>query len=326
VVGSAASAVQIVPEVAKEVEQLYVLQRTPNWIMPRGAKPYSQRRRDWFRRVPALISATRRMQGFLMGFVYDATTLGNKRMDDFENRVHKFLASAVHDPELRKQLTPTSHYGCLRGLVSDDFYPALQRDNVELIPEGAREVTPAGLVTTQGRELEVDAIIYCTGYRILDFDRVDIIGKSGQSLAATMGDKPRAHKGISVPDFPNFFFAVGPNGLVLNVSYFHSAERNVKSIVNLLKAKQEQGAPAIEVKAQAFQAYNDWQGSQFERYSWGAASCHSYYRNAAGYPPFLFAGNYKMYVQFHEQGGLHEYDCIGAGARQASMEGVPVAG
>jgi cation diffusion facilitator CzcD-associated flavoprotein CzcO len=210
--------------------------------------------------------------------------------------------------------------------VSDDFYPALQRDNVELIPEGAREVTPAGLVTTQGRELEVDAIIYCTGYRILDFDRVDIIGKSGQSLAATMGDKPRAHKGISVPDFPNFFFAVGPNGLVLNVSYFHSAERNVKSIVNLLKAKQEQGAPAIEVKAQAFQAYNDWQGSQFERYSWGAASCHSYYRNAAGYPPFLFAGNYKMYVQFHEQGGLHEYDCIGAGARQASMEGVPVAG
>ncbi len=310
VVGSAASAVQIVPEVAKVAGHLSVLQRTPNWIMPRGRKFYSPRQRRMFRRFPLLVSATRRLQGFLMGFVYDATTLGNKRMADFEIRVHKFLAAAVADPELRQQLTPTSHYGCLRGLVSDDFYPALQRDNVELIACGLQQVSVTGLLTTDGRELELDVIIYCTGYRILDFDRIDVVGRSGVTLAQSMGDKPRAHKGISVPDFPNFFFAVGPNGLVLNAPYFHSAERNVETIVKLLLEKQQQGAAAIEVRQDAFQQYNDWMAERFSRYSWGAPSCHSYYRNAAGYPPFLFAGNFKTYCEFHQQSGLHEYDAV----------------
>jgi cation diffusion facilitator CzcD-associated flavoprotein CzcO len=310
VVGSAASAVQIVPEVAKAAGHLAVLQRSPNWIMSRGNKPYSRRQREWFRRLPILMHLTRRVQCFLMGFVYQATTLGHKRMDDFENMARKFLEKSVPDPRLRQLLTPTDHYGCKRGLVSDDFYPALQRDNVQLIASGLREVTPSGLITSDGRHLELDVIIYCTGYRILDFDRIDVIGKNGESLATTMGDRPRAHKGIAVPGFPNFFFAVGPNGLVLNAPYFFSAERNVKSIVSLLQAKQAQGMAAIEVKYEAFAQYNDWLASQFARYSWGASSCRSYYRNAAGYPPFLFAGNDKTYRKFHQQSGLHEYDVL----------------
>jgi hypothetical protein len=122
-----------------------------------------------------------------------------------------------------------------------------------------------------------------------------------------MGDKPQAHKGIATPGFPNYFFAVGPNGLVLNVSYFISAERNVKSIVDLLKQKQAAGAKTLEVKPEAHQRYNEWLASQFGRYSWGSPSCNSYYQNAVGHPPFLFAGDFKTYRRFHEEGGLHEY-------------------
>jgi cyclohexanone monooxygenase len=308
VVGSAASAVQIVPEVAKVAGQLSVLQRSPNWIMARGRKPYSQSKRARFARFPVLMRMLRKGQKFLMSFVYQATTLGHKRMDDFEKTARKFLEKSVADPQLRKVLTPDSHWGCKRGLVSDDFYPALQRDNVELIPSGVREITPGGLITSDGRELQLDVILYCTGYKILDYDRIEVIGKNGQSLAAAMGDKPQAHKGIAKPGFPNYFFVIGPNGLVLNVSYFISAELNVKSIVGLLAEKQDQGVKAIEVKAEASKSYNDWLASQFERYSWGAPSCNSYYRNAAGHPPFLFAGDFKTYKQFHQQLGLHEYD------------------
>ena len=307
IVGSAASAVQIVPEVAKVAKHLTVLQRTPNWIMPRGRKFYSTRTRKWFRRLPAYLRTTQRMQRFLMSMVHDAATLGHKRMSDFEKRGLKYLEKTVPEGELREALTPDTRFGCKRGLVSDDFYPALMRDNVELIPESLSEVTPRGITTATGRKIDADVIIYCTGYRILDFDRFEVIGRGGLSLTEEMGDDPRAHKGIARPGFPNYFFAVGPNGLVLNVPYFVTVERNVTSIVSLLEQKQDAGARAIEVKEPLHREYNEWMDTQFELYSWGNTSCTSYYRNSAGQAPFLFPGNFKTYERYHQEGGIHEY-------------------
>ncbi len=248
IVGSAASAVQIVPEVAKVAGQLTVLQRSANWIMPRGKRTYSSRRKQMARRFPLLIAATRKWQRTLMGQVEYAVTLGHKRMGQFENMVKKFIKRAVNDPATQAALVPDTHYGCKRGLVSDDFYPTLNRDNVELVASGLREVTPTGLITADGRSIDADVIVYCTGYRILDFDRIDVVGASGKSLAETMGDDPRAHKGISVPDFPNYFFAVGPNGLVLNVSYFNTAEKNVETHCAAAGRDASAGASSIEVR------------------------------------------------------------------------------
>jgi cation diffusion facilitator CzcD-associated flavoprotein CzcO len=308
VVGSAASAVQIVPELAKVAGHLTVLQRTANWIMPRGRKPYSESRRRWFRRVPALIRLTQRFQRFLMSFVHDASTLGNKRMDDFEKRVVKFIHSAVPDPELREVLIPDSRYACKRGLVSDEFYPTLTKDHVELVPEGLAAVRPKGITTASGRDIDVDVIVYCTGYRIQDFDRIDVIGEDGVSLADAMTKAPEAHKGIATPGFPNYFFAAGPNGLVLDVPYFITIERNVASIVRLLLQKQAAGARAISVKPDVHRAYNDWLLSRFPLYSWGSPSCTSYYQDDEGRAPFLFPGNFATYAKLHAEGGIHEYD------------------
>ena len=308
VVGSAACAVQVVPEVAKLAGHLTVLQRSANWVMPRRRKFYSDSKRRWYRRLPFLIKLTKWLQRMLMGQVQYAVTLGHARMGQFEKMVHNFIDKVIHDPELREALTPDSRYGCKRGLVSDDFYPALTRDNVELVAEGLQKVTPTGLVTESGREIEVDVIIYCTGYRILDYDRIEVVGASGQSLADSMADAPRAYKGISVPGFPNYFFAVGPNGLVLNVSYFISAERNIETIVGLLSQMRAHGASRIEVKSEVFRQYNGWMTERFTRFSWGAADCHSYYTNASGHAPFLFPGSFKEYRQLHRQSGLHEYE------------------
>lgn len=308
VVGSAASAVQIVPELAKVVGHLTVLQRTANWIMPRGRKPYSERKRAWFRRVPALITLTKRFQRFLMGFVHEAATLGHKRQDQFEARVEKFIEKTIPDPELRALLTPDSRYACKRGLVSDDFYPALVRDNVELVPEGLAAVRPTGITTASGREIDCDAIVYCTGYKIQDFDRIDVVGEDGQSLAGVMEKEPECHKGIARPGFPNYFFAVGPNGLVLNVSYFITVERNVKSIVRNLVQKQAAGMRAIAPRPELHREWNDWMLERFPLFSWGHPSCHSYYQDAEGRAPFLFPGDFASYEKFHEEGGIHEYE------------------
>lgn len=230
-------------------------------------------------------------------------------MGQFENMVKKYINRTIDDPAVREAVTPHSHYGCKRGLVSDDFYQTLNEDHVELVHDGLQQVTPTGLVTSGGREIEVDVIIYATGYRILDFDRIDVVGKDGQTLAAAMADNPRSHKGISRPGFPNYFFAVGPNGLVLNVSYFLSAERNIESIVGLLQSMQNHGKAAIEVKPEVFDQYNEWMQDRFPRYSWGSPDCNSYYRNASGHAPFLFPGSFKEYCVLHEQCGLHEYNC-----------------
>jgi cation diffusion facilitator CzcD-associated flavoprotein CzcO len=308
VVGSAACAVQVVPEVAKVAGHLTVLQRSANWIMPRNRKVYSERKRGWFRRLPLLIKLTKWVQRLMMGQVHYAATLGHARMGQFEKIARKYIEETIPDPELREALTPDSRYGCKRGLVSDDFYPALMRDNVELVAEGLERVTPSGLVTSEGREIEVDVIIYCTGYRIMDYDRIEVVGASGGSLAEAMGDEPRAYKGIAVPDFPNYFFAVGPNGLVLNVSYFITAERNIETIVGLLSRMRAQGSGRIEVKKALFKEYNDWMDERFPRFSWGAADCNSYYTNASGHAPFLFPGSFKEYKKLQAGSGLHEYE------------------
>jgi cyclohexanone monooxygenase len=309
VVGSAACAIQIVPEVAREAAHLTVLQRSANWIMPRNRKTYSDRQRRRFRRFPLLIKLTRWLQRLMMGQVLPAVTHGHARMGQFENMVKKYIEETIDDPAVRAAVTPDSHYGCKRGLVSDDFYQTLNQEHVELVHDGLQRVTPTGLVTSQGKEIDVDVIIYATGYRILDFDRIDVVGKDGLTLAAAMADNPRSHKGISRPGFPNYFFAVGPNGLVLNVSYFFSAERNVESIVGLIQSMQRKGAASIEIKQEAFEQYNHWMLGQFPKYSWGSADCNSYYRNASGHAPFLFPGSFKDYCVLHEQIGLHEYSC-----------------
>ena len=154
----------------------------------------------------------------------------------------------------------------------------------------------------------MDVIIYCTGYKVLDFDRIDVIGKEGHALAVVMADDPRAHKGIAVPGFPNLFFAVGPNGLVLNVSYFVTAERNIRTIVRLLSELRQAGATSMAVKRDVFERYNAWLSGRFARYSWGSADCRSYYRNAAGHAPFLFPGSFREFRKLQDESGLHEYE------------------
>lgn len=296
VIGSAAAAVQIIPEIAKKVKHLSVLQRSANWIVPRNNKPYSVFKRALFKRLPWLMIALRQLQAWMMNFVFDAVVIDSKRMTMFENMGKKFIAKAIDDEALQALVTPDSRYGCKRPLVSDDFYPSLNRDNVRLVPCGASSINAAGVMTSDGEQIDADVIVYCTGYHVMDFDRFDVIGENGVVLAEQMFDAPQAFKGIAVPNFPNYFLGVGPNALVLSVSYYRSVEANMSSIVNLLTAMAKEGVRAIDVEKSKHDIYNDWIVDECKRFSWGSGACDNYYINEQGHSPFLYPANYKHFL------------------------------
>ena len=142
--------------------------------------------------------------------------------------------------------------------MSDFYYPALQQDNVRLVPHGAAGIESDGVVTTEGEKLEADVIVYCTGYKVMDFERIDVVGAEGASLAERMRDAPEAYVGTAVPGFPNYFFALGPNALIASTSFFDAAEINLRAVVRLLNEKESTGARAIEVTREAHDRYNEW--------------------------------------------------------------------
>ena len=307
VVGSAAAAVQIVPELAKVAGHLFVLQRTPNWILPRGRKPYSPVSRALFK-LPVLRELHRGLHHKIMNLSSGAFEVGHKTQERVEAMGAKHIEQAIADPELRGVVTPQSRFGCKRPLMSDWFYPALQQDNVTLIPAAAREITPEGIRTVDGQDLDVDVIIYCTGYKVMDFERIEVTGVDGGSLAARMEEAPNAYLGVAVPGFPNFFFALGPNALIPSTSFFDAAEISLRCISRLLRDKQAAGAIAMDVKESTHESYAAWIATAREKYSWGASSCNSYYRTPTGHTPFLFPGDYPTFVEQREKASLADFD------------------
>lgn len=306
-VGSAAAAVQVVPEIAKLAGHLYVLQRTPNWVLPRGRKPYSALSRSLLRIKP-LRTLLRAFHCKIMNLAAGAFEVGHKTQARVEAMGRKHIEKSISDPELRDRVSPQSRFGCKRPLMSDWFYPALQRENVTLVPAAAKSVHERGVLCDDGRDFDVDVIIYCTGYKVMDFERIEVLGSGGQSLAKRLAEAPEAFKGFAVPGFPNYFFALGPNSLVPSASFFDSAEVNLGCIIRLLREKEAAGVRAIDVKEDQLRAYNDWILAERERFSWGVGSCNSYYRTSDGHTPFLFPGDFAVYTQQREESGLHEFE------------------
>lgn len=296
VVGSAAAAVQIVPELAKVAGHLTVLQRTPNWILSRGQKPYSPAAMQLFKLEPIreALKGFHRALVRLSGTMFKLGTMSQKYI---ENQALQFIEDSIADPELREKVTPASRFGCKRPLMSDDFYPAIQQSNVTLLTTGAKQIHEKGLVTSDGQDIEADIIVYCTGYEVMDFDRINIQGPEGRSMGEAMIKEPRAYKGMAVPGFPNYFFALGPNTLCPAASFFELAEENIRCIIRMLEGKQKAGATKLAVREGPYAKYNKWIDQEKELYSWGVASCDSYYQTADGHAPFLFPGDFKTYKQ-----------------------------
>ncbi|HYF24423.1 MAG TPA: NAD(P)/FAD-dependent oxidoreductase [Baekduia sp.] len=282
VVGTGASAIQFIPAIAPHVGQLHVFQRTAPWIMPRLQRPFSAFERKLFRRVP-LVQRTVRAITFVIleSLVFWFLDARRARVPEVLGRLH--LRRQVKDPELRRKLTPTFRLGCKRMLLSNDYLPALARPNVAVHTEGIREIRERSIVTHDGQELEVDTIIYGTGFHVTDMPAAHLIRNGrGVSLAEDFEGSPHAHRATTFADFPNLAMLLGPNSGLGHNSVVLMAEAQAGYLVQGIKAAQARGAGALVPRREAQDAWTAALDKAAEPTVWIAGGCESWYLDSKG--------------------------------------------
>ena len=278
VIGSAASAVQFIPEIAKTVGHLDIYQRTPNWVRPRGG-PYTDEQRARFRADPAVVQAER---DTIWHWVNTLQTYSNEDAQRESVAVCLEHLKIVADPETRARLTPDHQFGCKRPLISNDWYPTFNRPNVALVTDAIARVTSAGIVTVDGTERPADAIILATGFDTARFlSAIPVTGRGGRRLADAWVDGAEAYLGITVSGFPNLFMLYGPN--TNNGSIIFQIECQVGYALAQIRRMGEQNIAWIDVKPAAMADYNrQLQGDMDTVSVWRAGGCSEYYRDASG--------------------------------------------
>jgi cation diffusion facilitator CzcD-associated flavoprotein CzcO len=281
-IGTGASAIQYVPSVQEQVEKLYVFQRTAPWIMPHGSRPISARERSVFQRVPVVQKLIREgvywsKEALVLGFVKQPRLMGAlERLSSFHMR------RQVPDPGLQAKLAPDYSLGCKRILPSNDWYPALQQPNVELVSGGLQEVRASSVVDSNGRDYEVDAIIFGTGFHVADPPVADHVrGSEGRLMREVWEGTPRAYLGTSVPDFPNLFLLLGPNTGLGHSSMVYMIETQIEHVLQAIQAMDSHGASTIEVRPDVYEHFNQAVDARMRGTVW-ETGCSSFYQDATG--------------------------------------------
>ncbi len=281
-IGTGASAIQYVPELQPEVEQLHVFQRTPPWVFPHNNRPI----KDWERR---LYSRSKLAQRLMRGGIYtgrETAVLGfvknPKLMRLAERMAKRHMRSAISDPELLKKVTPGYTIGCKRILPSNKWYPALSKPNVELVTSGVKEIKRNSIVDRDGVEREVDAIVLGTGFKVTDMPVAQQVrGRDGRTLDEVWQGSPRAHLGLTVAGYPNFFLLLGPNTGLGHSSMVYMIESQLAHVMEALQAMDADGADTVEVREEVLARYNADIDEQLQGTVWNTG-CKSWYVDRNG--------------------------------------------
>lgn len=294
VIGTGASAIQFVPQIAPKVGQLHLYQRTPPWIAPKLDRPM----KDWERK---LFAAFKPAQTWFRRTIYARNEIGAigfvqqpERMAKMQQMLVQYIHAAVKDPALREKVTPNYVMGCKRILISNDYYPAIQRPNVELVTDGVARLTADGVVSADGTERKVDVVIYGTGFTAMDpMARVDVTGVDGAKLSERWKHGPEAYLGLTVAGFPNLFLLMGPNTGLGHNSMVYMIESQIAYVMDALRLMNRKRVPALEVKAAVQDAFNAELQAKVAKTVWNTGGCKSWYlneegRNATLWPGFTF--------------------------------------
>ena len=278
VIGTAASALQLIPEIVDKVDKLTVFQRTPNWVMPRLDPPYSEGRKRLFKRFGFL----RLLHRFRIYLAFESRFplfRQSRLLQAWSRRMGlKHLEEQVPDPELRAKLTPDYPVGCKRILGSNDFYPALQKPNVTLVTEGIERIEETGVVDKEGILREADTLIYATGFKPFSLiDGMEVVGLDGQLMSDYFArGGVRAHNTVSVPGFPNFALLTGPNSGLGHNSIILMIEAQVKYIVGCIQALKRHNAAAMDVKPEKSNRFDQQLQKDLQGSVW-LSGCKSWY-------------------------------------------------
>lgn len=278
VVGSAASAVQIVPEILPEVERLHLFQRTANWVLPKSDRPYTEDELEAFRLDPTPLLEMRQLieDNMNRGMTFALTELNAER-----ERTGLEALEVVRDPELRRRLTPQHPFGCKRPLLSNDFYPAFNDPRLELVTEPIATITPTAIVTADGVDREVDVIVLATGFAATKFvSTIDVTGRDGLSIHDAWRDGARAYMGVTTSGFPNLFMLYGPN--MNNGSIIRMIEYQVEHVVEILTALADDDLAWVDVRPEAMERFNVDVQRAIDGIDVWNTDCNTYYRSPDG--------------------------------------------
>ena len=293
VIGSGASAAQVIPAIVDDVEELHVFQRTPHWVVPRPDRKFSKYQRKLLG-IHFIYNLIRwliywGLETRVIGFKYSRAML---RLVG-QNKSEKFLKKTIPNEELRLKVTPEYTLGCKRVLLSNDLYPAYQKPNCVLHTkdDAIAVINETGVVSTKGEKIELDLIVYATG-----FDATDnaigypIIGKNDTALADQWSEYPRAYLGTSIPNFPNFFMVTGPNTGIGHTSAIFIIEAQMHYMMNSIQAVIKKDSKSIEVTEKAEDDYTRMIHSEMEHTVWKDGGCKSWYMSKSGHVVAMFPG------------------------------------
>ena len=295
VIGTGASAIQFVPQIAKTAAKVQLFQRTAPWVMPKPDRAIGRLERAANRYIPGFQRGFREaiywfLEARVLGFVIRPSL-----MSKLEGMAKRYIAKHIKDPELRAKVTPDYTIGCKRILLSNDYYQALARPNVDVITTGIARITETGVVTTDGVEHKVDAIVYGTGFKATDMlAGFDITGVGGESLNARWKEEgAHAYLGTTTSGFPNLYFLMGPNTGLGHSSMVYMIESQIHYTMEALKLMRDKGYNHLDVKPEVEKAFNRKLAGKLDGTVWNNGGCVSWYRDEQGrnvtlWPDFTF--------------------------------------
>lgn len=292
VIGTGASAIQIVPELGKIAGQLDVYQRTAPWIIPRNERPYLPIENWAFRNIPGL-------QNLIRGGIYTANeavaagmTHAPAALKPVEGLCRANIFRGIRDGELRKKVTPTFAVGCKRILKSNEWYPTLDRDNVDLVTDPITRITETGIVTADGTERPVDVIVVATGFHVTDSPLFDTVhGVGGRSLAQVWEEiGMQGYKGTFVHGFPNLALLIGPSTGLGHTSMVYMIESQLNYLVDYWRKTTAAGITRTDVKLEAQEKFTAGLQHKLRNSVWVNGGCSSWYKDHNGNITVLWPG------------------------------------
>jgi cation diffusion facilitator CzcD-associated flavoprotein CzcO len=298
VVGTGASAIQFVPEIAKVAGHVGVYQRSAPYVLPKADRPYRDAEQALYDRLPVVRKADR-LRIFLYGELLTSGLVVSPKMLAAPMQLwRRQLRSQIADPELRARCVPDYVLGCKRVAFSNDWYPALARPDVELVTERIERIVPDGVVTADGTTRAADVIIYGTGFKAGEFLAPMLVsGLGGRRLQQAWQDGPQAYFGITISGFPNFFMLYGPNTNLGGNSIIYMLESQIGYVLGAIQTLQAERLAWLDVRPEVQEAFNSWVQSASRTSVW-ETGCHNWYtasgRNINNWPAYTFMYRYHV--------------------------------
>ncbi len=297
VIGTGASAVQVVPSIAPQVETLAVFQRTPAWVVPKPDHIYSEEEKERLRRQPWRLWLSRTLRYWGSELFGPLVFLDAPRLSRLGERMSmRHLHQQVKDPELRRKLTPDFQFGCKRILISDDYWRSFERDNVELVTEPIEEIVREGIRTRDGALHEFDAIVMATGFSLnIATAPFPVTGRDGRTLDEVWSGGAVAYKGMTVSGFPNWFILMGPNTGPGHTSVLVYTEAQIQYALQAIREIMREDLRWVDVKQEVQDAYNAGIQGRMKHMVW-SSGCSSWYLSADGENHSLYPGFAAEYI------------------------------